>query len=145
MKKLSICSIIGRALVAAVALAVGYANGGEVAAQDGHGGGGKTEEAVSKPAGGEKRCEEHGLPESECGICHPERAAALKPGEGSKVRLPAVDSAKLVGVEMAAATVGTISSGVDCYAELAFNQNKLAQIAAPVGGIVQAVEADLVS
>lgn len=32
---------------------------------------------------------------------------------------------------------------MDCYAELAFNQNKLAQIAAPVGGIVQSVEADL--
>ncbi len=140
---MSICRNIGLALVAAVALAVGSVNGGEAAAQDGHGGGGKGGEAVSKPATGEKRCEEHGLTESECGICHPERAAALKPGEGSKVRLPAADSAKLVGVEMAAVTVGTISGGVDCYAELAFNQNKLAQIAAPVGGIVQAVEADL--
>ena len=30
---------------------------------------------------------------------------------------------------------------VECYAELAFNQNKLAQIAAPVGGIIQEVRA----
>jgi cobalt-zinc-cadmium efflux system membrane fusion protein len=36
-----------------------------------------------------------------------------------------------------------VSGGIDCYAELAFNQNKLAQLAAPVGGIVQAVDADL--
>jgi membrane fusion protein, heavy metal efflux system len=107
------------------------------------GGPAKAEASAGKPAGGVKMCEEHGLPESECGICHPERAATLKPGEGSKVRLPAADSAKLVGVEVAAATVGTVSSGVDCYAELAYNQNKLAQIAAPVGGIVQSVEADL--
>jgi membrane fusion protein, heavy metal efflux system len=100
---------------------------------------------LSDPAPGtvEKRCEEHGLPESECGICHPEKAATLKPGEGTKVRLPAADSATLVGVETAPATVGTIGGGVDCYAELAFNQNKLAQVAAPVGGIVQAVGVDL--
>ncbi len=39
--------------------------------------------------------------------------------------------------------MGTIADAVECYAELAFNQNKLAQIAAPVGGIVQAVEVDL--
>ena len=99
--------------------------------------------AAAQPVGGVKTCEEHGLPEAECGICHPERATMLKPGEGMKVRLPATDSAKLVGVEMASATVGTIAGGVDCYAELAFNQNRLAQIAAPVGGIVQAVEVDL--
>ncbi len=109
----------------------------------GEGGAAKGDPAAANTGGGEKRCEEHGLPESECGICHPERAAALKPGEGTKVRLPAADSATLVGVETAPATVGVVSGGVDCYAELAFNQNKLAQIAAPVGGIVQVVNVDL--
>ncbi len=99
--------------------------------------------AANQAAGGVKRCEEHGLPESECGICHPERAAGLKPGQGSKVRLPAADSAMLVGVETAPARVGTISGGVECYAELEFNQNRLAQIAAPVGGIIRAVNVDL--
>ncbi len=98
---------------------------------------------AAKPAGGEKRCEEHSLPESECGICHPEKAAQLKPGEGSKVRLPAADSAALVGVQTATAEVGTMPEAIECYAELAFNQNKLAQIAAPVGGIVQSVDVDL--
>jgi cobalt-zinc-cadmium efflux system membrane fusion protein len=88
-------------------------------------------------------CTEHGLPESECGICHPEMAAKLMPGQGSKMRMPAADSAKLVGVEMAQATVGDISEGIECYAELAFNQNRLAQIAAPVGGIMQSVDVDL--
>lgn len=103
----------------------------------------KPEVSASQPASGQKRCEEHGLLESECAICHPEKAATLKPGEGTKVRLPAADSARLVGVETAPATLGKLKAGIDCYAELAFNQNKLAQIAAPVGGIVQSVDADL--
>jgi cobalt-zinc-cadmium efflux system membrane fusion protein len=97
----------------------------------------------AKPGAGTKMCTEHNLPESECGICHPERAAQLKPGQGSKVRMPAADSANLVGVEMAQATVGDISEGIECYAELAFNQNRLAQIAAPVGGVLHTVDVDL--
>jgi cobalt-zinc-cadmium efflux system membrane fusion protein len=106
--------------------------------------GDKTESATEAKLGaGPKMCTEHGLPESECGICHPERAAQLKPGEGSKVRMPAADSASLVGVEMAQVKVGNISEGIECYAELAFNQNRLAQIGAPVGGILQAVDVDL--
>ena len=55
----------------------------------------------------------------------------------------AADSASIVGVEMAQATVGDISESIECYAELAFNQNRLAQVAAPVGGILQSVDVDL--
>ena len=99
--------------------------------------------AQKQTAGPVLMCTEHGLPEAECGICHPEMAAKLKPGEGTKVRLPAADSASIVGVEMAQATVGDISESIECYAELAFNQNRLAQIAAPVGGILQSVDVDL--
>ena len=97
----------------------------------------------AKTASVGKTCSEHGLPEAECGICHPELAGKLKPGEGTKVRLPAADSARIVGVEMAQVAVGDISEGIECYAELAFNQNRLAQIAAPVGGILQSVDVDL--
>lgn len=114
----------------------------EAAAPDDHAGHtGNASEA--KPGSPRKMCTEHNLPEEECGICHPELAAKLKPGEGSKVRLPAADSAAIVGVEMAQATVGQIAESIECYAELAFNQNRLAQIAAPVGGILQSVEVDL--
>ncbi len=102
---------------------------------------GQSKEEVT--ASGPKSCSEHGLPESECGICHPELAATLKPGEGSKVRLPSADSATLVGVETAPAILGTIPEGIECYAELIFNQNKLAQISAPVSGIIQDVNVDL--
>ncbi len=99
--------------------------------------------AQAKPAPPGLMCTEHGLPEAECGICHPEIAAKLKPGQGTKVRLPAADSARIVGVEMAQAKVGEIPESIECYAELAFDQNRLAQIAAPVGGILQSVEVDL--
>ena len=112
-------------------------------AKSGEPGGKAVSASVAKPGAGTKMCAEHGLPEAECGICHPERAAKLKPGEGSKVRMPSVDSANLVRVELAQATVGDISEGIECYAELAFNQNRLAQIAAPVGGILQSVDVDL--
>lgn len=88
-------------------------------------------------------CGEHGVPEAACGICRPEEAAHLKPGQSMQVRLPAADSAEMVGLETATAQTGNISDGIACYAELAFNQNKLAQIGAPVGGIVREVLIDL--
>ena len=99
--------------------------------------------AETKAASGKKMCAEHNVPLEECGICKPLLAATLKIGEGLKVRLAANDSAAIAGVQTSAPTVGTIADGVECYAELTFNQNKLAQIAAPVGGILQEVSADL--
>jgi membrane fusion protein, heavy metal efflux system len=130
MKRLFNYHSIGLSFVAALVLAMGCSKPQGPGAQ-------------AEPALGKKMCAEHNLPEDECGICHPERAAKLKPGEGSKVRLPAADSADLVGVETAPAAVGAIPEGIECYAELEFNQNKLAQIAAPVGGIIQEVPVDL--
>jgi cobalt-zinc-cadmium efflux system membrane fusion protein len=88
-------------------------------------------------------CQEHDLAESECGICHPELTKKLAPGESLKVRLPSKESAALAGIRTAAPAVGAVARGVECYAELAFDQNRLARIAAPVGGIVQSVEVDL--
>ena len=88
-------------------------------------------------------CRSHNLPEAECGICQPDAAGKLKPGESLKVRLPATDSAKLAGIETATPIVGAMTDGIECYAELAFDQNKLAEIAAPVAGIIHEVTADL--
>jgi cobalt-zinc-cadmium efflux system membrane fusion protein len=92
------------------------------------------------PAHGADWCAEHRVAESKCGICNP---GALKPGEPVQVRLPAEDSARLVGIETAAPVAGPVREAVECYAELAFNQNKLAQLTAPVPGILREVTADL--
>jgi cobalt-zinc-cadmium efflux system membrane fusion protein len=88
-------------------------------------------------------CGEHGVLEEKCGICNPDKIAKLKPGEGLEVRLPSKESTKIVGVETATPTVGTAAESIECTAELAFNQNKLAQLVAPVSGIIQSVEVDL--
>jgi cobalt-zinc-cadmium efflux system membrane fusion protein len=85
-------------------------------------------------------CREHNVPEAECGICNP---AKLAPGESLKVRLPATDSARVAGITTAPAATGPVSDAVECYAELTFNQNKLAQLVAPVAGILREVNTDL--
>ena len=90
-----------------------------------------------------RMCGEHNVPLNECGICKPELATKLKPGDALKVRLPSADSAALAGAQTAAPAVGSIAEAIECYAEIAFNQTKLAQIGAPVGGIVQSVAVDL--
>ena len=88
-------------------------------------------------------CTEHGVPEAECAVCKPDLAAKLKPGESMKVRLPSTNSTAIVGVQTATPETGAIADGIECVAEVSFNQNKLAQIAAPVSGIVQTVDVDL--
>lgn len=81
--------------------------------------------------------------EAECGLCHPELAKTIAVGHGLKVRFKAGDSAAKAGVKVAAPRIGAMADGIECYAEVTFNQNKLAQIAAPVAGIIQSVEVDL--
>jgi cobalt-zinc-cadmium efflux system membrane fusion protein len=94
-------------------------------------------------AAGAKMCPEHNVILDECGICRPQLAGTLKPGESAKVRLASDASADIAGVQTATLTVGAIADAVECYAELTFNQNRLAQIAAPVAGIIQEVPVDL--
>jgi cobalt-zinc-cadmium efflux system membrane fusion protein len=88
-------------------------------------------------------CKEHGVPEDECGICHPDLVGKIDPGQGLKVRFASRQSAAKGGVETAKAQFVSIADSVECYAEVVFDQNRLAQIASPVGGIVQSVEVDL--
>jgi cobalt-zinc-cadmium efflux system membrane fusion protein len=88
-------------------------------------------------------CKEHGMPEDEDGICHPELLAGKQPGQGLMVRLASANSAKEAGVVVAAPGADRMEQSVECFAELTFNQNKLAQINPQVGGIVKSVEVDL--
>ncbi len=97
----------------------------------------------TKTIDGVLMCAEHGVPESQCAVCRPDTAATLKPGESMKVRLPSTNSPAIVGIQTATPETGAIAEAVDCVAEVNFNQNKLAQIAAPVSGIIQAVDVDL--
>jgi cobalt-zinc-cadmium efflux system membrane fusion protein len=100
-------------------------------------------EAHTAVVDGVTMCTEHGVPEAQCGICRPQLVGQLKPGESVKVRLPSHESTQIVGVRMAHPHLGPVADGVECFAEVSFNQNALAQIVAPVGGILQSVDADL--
>ena len=99
--------------------------------------------AEPQPTAGALLCDEHRVPESECGICHPELVSTLAPGHGLKIRFASTESAAKAGVQTATPEVGSIGDGVECYAEISFNQNKLAHVAAPVNGIIHGVEVDL--
>ena len=139
-----ICKLTILPLLAAVGLLTACSKQSEPAGQDDHAGHKHGEPAAeTKAPPGKKMCAEHNVPLEECGICRPLLAGTLKPGESAKVRLAANESAGIAGVQTAAPTVGTIADAVECYAELTFNQNKLAQIAAPVSGIIQEVPVDL--
>jgi cobalt-zinc-cadmium efflux system membrane fusion protein len=99
--------------------------------------------AHAAPAGPRLMCREHNVAEDECGICHPDLAGKLEPGQGMKVRFASAQAATKAGIKTAPPQIGPMADAIACYAEIQFNQNKLAQIAAPVGGIIQAVQADL--
>ncbi|MFA6568874.1 MAG: efflux RND transporter periplasmic adaptor subunit [Victivallales bacterium] len=88
-------------------------------------------------------CKEHNVPEKECGICHPDLITRMSPGQGLKLRLPSATSAELLGVVIAVPTISSMKGGMECNAEISFNQNKLAHIVAPAGGIIQSVDVDL--
>ena len=132
--------------IAAVALCAGCSEQPGHTADDGHGHaaaahGEAPAHVVTKD--GVAMCTEHGVPEAECAVCKPDLAATLKPGESMKLRLPSTNSMTIVGVQTATPEVGAMADGVECVGEVSFNQNKLAQISAPVSGIVQTVDVDL--
>lgn len=97
----------------------------------------------AKPTSAKLLCKEHGVPEDECGICHPELLTQKQPGQGLKVRLPSAESAAKAGVVVGTPSVDAMAQGIESFAEVTFNQNKLAQITPLVGGIVKSVEVDL--
>jgi cobalt-zinc-cadmium efflux system membrane fusion protein len=98
--------------------------------------------ASNKVPGSALMCNEHGVPEGECGICHPE-LLARGPANGLKVRLASAESAAKAGIVVQSPEIRSMEDGVECFAEITFNQNKLAKITSLVGGIVRSVEVDL--
>jgi cobalt-zinc-cadmium efflux system membrane fusion protein len=146
MKNQNHFKFVAVATVAAVALFTGCNKSESHAEDDGHGhgpGGHGEVKAPTETKDGVLMCAEHGVPEAECAVCKPDRAANLKPGESMKVRLPSTNSTAIVGVQVATPESGAIAEGIECVAEVSFNQDKLAQIAAPVSGVVQSVDVDL--
>jgi cobalt-zinc-cadmium efflux system membrane fusion protein len=92
--------------------------------------------------GGEEEgefCEEHQVPEDECGICHPENSQTLSTGEELKVRFESSKAVAKAGLQTAKPRTADSIASLRVISEVSYNQNKLARITPVVSGIVQEV------
>jgi cobalt-zinc-cadmium efflux system membrane fusion protein len=89
------------------------------------------------------QCTEHDLTENECGICHPDLAADLEPGEGLKVRLESAESAELAGIRTAPPIEATNHRNSSFLARVTWDQNNYAHVTPLAGGVVREVEANV--
>lgn len=96
-------------------------------------------------------CDEHGFPESVCPTCNPQAPPGVKAGgvapiegiePGTKIILRQDKHEKAVGIEVTAARKATVGMGIRAPARVEFNQNHLADVRAPVPGIVHQVKVD---
>lgn len=84
-------------------------------------------------------CNEHGLQEKECGICHSDLLASKAIGEGMKVRFSSPESAKKAGVQTGQAKHTQVSMGGTALGRLSFNMNKLALVSPFSDGVIRQV------
>ncbi|MBN2431575.1 MAG: efflux RND transporter periplasmic adaptor subunit, partial [Acidobacteria bacterium] len=88
-------------------------------------------------------CADHRLPEAECGICQPQLAATLQPGESLKVRLPAADSGRKGEIRTAVPQEGGLARDRVYPGELVFNADRLSNVSPLVSGVIQTVHVTL--
>lgn len=116
-------------------------------------------------------CEEHGFPESVCPLCHPlappagatgdlhdeergghdhegeahqERQEASSPiAPGTRIRFRSADIERSAGIETAPAREAALGDGIEVTARIDFDRNRLAEITAPVPGVVRELRVDL--
>ncbi len=88
-------------------------------------------------------CNEHGVPEIECGICQPQLAATLEPGGSLKVRMPSKASAERVGIRTDRPRVSASASGVEAFCEVQYNMNAMARVTPLAGGVIRRVHHDV--
>ncbi len=90
-------------------------------------------------------CAEHGFPESVCPRCNPasppEGFSVIAPGTRIRFKTPSI--AKDAGIQTVSARVASIGVGVECTARIDFNRNRIADVRAPIAGVVQTVRIDL--
>lgn len=95
-------------------------------------------------------CEEHAFPESICPICNPrdagaragaERPASIEPGTLVRLKSPKLESAS--GIETLAATRAAFDRGVRAVARIEFDPDRVADVRAPVSGLVKQIHVEL--
>ncbi len=88
-------------------------------------------------------CDEHNLPEHECGICHPDLANTLPVGESLAIRLASKRSAELAGVTTARPKHVEGASSIELLGEIRFDGNRLAKITPLAGGVITKINVDV--
>lgn len=88
-------------------------------------------------------CQEHGVDEIECGICHPELLSGLAVGEGLKVRLASTASARKAGVRVGRPAEAEVAAGIEALGRLSYDGNKNAVVTPLSRGVVRDVFADV--
>lgn len=90
-------------------------------------------------------CGAHGFPESVCPICNRPPGtpvpSAIEPG--TKIKFLSGEIERAAGIGVTPARAASLGVGVECTARLSFDQNRVADVRAPVSGVVQEVLVDL--
>jgi cobalt-zinc-cadmium efflux system membrane fusion protein len=93
-------------------------------------------------------CNEHGYPDSVCPRCNPMTppagappVSAIAPGTVIRFRSPEIERA--AGIRSVAARETAMGVGVECTAQIDFDGNRVADIRAPIAGVVRSVRVDL--
>jgi membrane fusion protein, heavy metal efflux system len=84
-------------------------------------------------------CTEHGVSESDCGVCHPDLLIKKAVGEGMKIRFSSPQSAKKAGVRTGLAQQGVVNIGETALGRLSYNMNKLALVSPFAEGVIRTV------
>jgi len=98
-------------------------------------------------------CAEHEFPESICPICHPELAekaptegsdrpsSSVAPGTVIRFKSPGLEQA--AGITVTDAARAAFESGVSAVARIEFDPNRVADVRAPVAGLVKEIHVEL--
>ena len=105
-------------------------------------------ELLEKFKGSGDWCPGHGFPESACPQCNPMkppagagRQGAVAPGTRLRLRDPSIERA--AGIETVPAAAGGIGPALETTARIDFDRDRMAEVRAPVPGVVVEVSATL--
>ncbi|MFA7534937.1 MAG: efflux RND transporter periplasmic adaptor subunit [Desulfuromonadales bacterium] len=87
-------------------------------------------------------CPEHQVAEAEDALCQPDGVASLRPGQGMKVRLSALETAERIGIAVARPSSAGVEGGA-WPGQVVFNRDRLARLSALTGGAVRQVHVGL--
>ena len=100
-------------------------------------------DAAGEGEGTELFCSEHRVPEKECGICQPQLASTLRPGDDLKVRFESTRSAAKAGIRTVLARETEAQPSAYALCEVDYNQNEMAHITPLASGLILRVLVDV--